>query len=665
MDGISLYVFTIIYTDFMPDRNHIEKNHIFCGGHLSKPVLKLKAGNLSMIYEEGNIRYISSGKNEILRMIYSAVRDKKWLTISPEISDEKIEIQPDSFRIIYRCLYKSEDINFSAWYRIEGKSDNSLNFSFEGEALNTFEKCRIGFCILHPVEACSGKPCNIIHSDGHEETLSFPVYISPDQPFLDIISMKWKVDESDYSLVFSGDVFETEDQRNWTDASFKTYCTPLSIPCPATIRKGEKINQRIEFKSELGSIVETGEINEVKIVINPDQTYALPLIGIGRSTRHTPLTDKELNVLRTLDFDHYRTDLFLYNSNWRDDAEMAVREAAGLDYSLELALFFDNNYISQSEGFVNWVNERQPKISFISLFHKTESVTPEMLMDTVASMLKKTIPDVIIGSGTNANFAQLNRTFPFYDLSDYICYSIHPQEHASDNSTMIENLRAQSDSVKSAMHYSEGKDIRISPVTIQRRFNANIENYETSSSDNSFPTQIDSRLMSLFGAGWTTGSLKYLCESGVKGVTFYETVGERGIIQGDYSSQWPDKFQSDAGMIFPAAFVFKFLLEDKSLRVIISSSSHPLKFDSIVLSDGKKTKIIAANFTSEQQHISIEGITGYAGMRQLSAENYLVATSDLKWTESSPLTKISLNEMLLMEPFSISFINTDRNDNNI
>ena len=28
---------------------------------------------------------------------------------------------------------------------------------------------------------------------------------------------------------FEGDLFEMEDQRNWTDASYKTYSTPLRI----------------------------------------------------------------------------------------------------------------------------------------------------------------------------------------------------------------------------------------------------------------------------------------------------------------------------------------------------------------------------------------------------------------------------------------------------
>jgi len=59
----------------------------------------LNAGHLSMVYENGNLRYISIGNCEVIRMIYSAVRDKEWLTINPAITGEKIEIHPDSFRI--------------------------------------------------------------------------------------------------------------------------------------------------------------------------------------------------------------------------------------------------------------------------------------------------------------------------------------------------------------------------------------------------------------------------------------------------------------------------------------------------------------------------------------------------------------------------------------
>jgi hypothetical protein len=42
-----------------------------------------------------------------------------------------------------------------------------------------------------------------------------------------------------------GDVFEMEDQRNWSDASYKTYVRPLALPWPYRIPAGETVTQRI------------------------------------------------------------------------------------------------------------------------------------------------------------------------------------------------------------------------------------------------------------------------------------------------------------------------------------------------------------------------------------------------------------------------------------
>ena len=636
--------------------NFLEKNQICCGGHLPKSSLKLNAGSVSMIYENGNLRYISAGNCELIRMIYSAVRDREWLTIEPVITDEKIEANTDSFRITYNCRYHSDEIDFLAVYSIEGFADNTLVFSFEGEALNTFEKSRIGFCVLHPAEDFAGKHCIIAHSDGTEETLTFPVYICPDQPFLDIRSMKWKNDNMVCKLVFTGDIFETEDQRNWTDDSYKTYSTPQSLPCPATMQKGQKISQRIELKVETGIVNSIADNDEINISISPANDFNMPLVGIGRSTRTVPLTENEIAVLKNLNFDHYRVDLYLFNTDWRKEAGIASDEAAKLSYPLELAMFFDEDFKSQSDEFSAWITDRNPVVSVISLFHKTEAATPDWLTDHLAPRLKQILPEVKIACGTNANFAQLNGHFPSSGLVDQICYSIHPQEHASDNSTLVENLRAQSDSVISARHYSAGKDILVSPVNIQRRFNANIENFETVKHHDSMPSQADTRQMSLYCAGWTAGSLKYLGEAGVKGVTYFETAGERGIIQGDFNSSWPSDFKAARGMIFPVYHLFYFLLNDKSFKIVSSVSDHPLQADSIFLSDGKRFKAIVVNFTVSKQKVIFHGFSGEFRIKRLDADTFADAATDNRWTEKNWLNRTGNEDLLELEPFSVSFI---------
>ncbi len=206
------------------------------------------------------------------------------------------------------------------------------------------------------------------------------------------------------------------------------------------------------------------------------------------------------------------------------------------------------------------------------------------------------------------------------------------------------------------MQFANGKEIWISPVNIQRRFNANIENYEHPSTGVEIPAQVDSRLMSLFGACWTVGSLKYLSEAGIKGVTFFETVGERGIIQGDLSSCWPDEFQSAKGMIFPVYFVLEYLLKNKSLKVIKSVCSYPLKVDSLILSDGKHIKLILTNYTSLRQQVSIEGCSGGFTIKQLCSETFAYAVSDINWSEYTHPATVAAGEHLLLRPFSVSFV---------
>jgi hypothetical protein len=627
------------------------------GGHNENASqVRLRAGCLSMIYENGSLRHISAGGTEIIRMIYSAVRDKDWLTINPHITEEEIDVQKDSFKIRYTCNYQSGEINFSALYHIAGRQDNSLIFMFEGKALNTFKKNRIGFCVLHPIEGSAGKGCIIQHSNSRFENLTFPNLVDPDQPFLDITGMKWINNGFTCILDFYGDVFETEDQRNWTDASFKTYCTPLEKPTPATLKKDEVVSQRIEFKLETDSEAQIDENKQIKLILHREKTYTVPDIGIGRSTRNEPLNGEEIRILKTLAFNHYRVDLYLFQSDWRAAAELASEEASLLGYALEMALFFDDNAEEQISNFARWVTGQHAEIAVFGIYHKSHATTPDKFIDSIALQLKKVCPEAMISCGTNANFAELNRTRPHSVHNDLICYSVHPQEHASDNLTLTENLRGQGYTVESAKEFSADKGIWISPVTIQRRFNANIENFEHQGDLNKIPSQVDSRLMSLFGACWTAGSMKYLFESAIKGVTFFETVGERGIFQGGLPSRWPEAFRSVGNMIFPVFHLFKYLLKNKAMNVIRSESSVPLKVDLLALSDGKCLKLILVNFTREIQNVIFSEISGEAFFKQLNADTYAEASGDPDWLENSGETRLCLNEEILLKPFSISFI---------
>ena len=631
-------------------------DNILHGGHPMKKLTSLRAGNLSMGYGDGNIRYVCAGGTEILRMICPAVRDREWLTVSPQIEEEKIHESEDSFEIHLRCRYRKNEMDLVASYILEGKADNSLSLTMEAEALSTFEKNRIGICILHPFEGYAGKNCIIEHTDGSVEQSVFPEDISPHQIFRDIRSMEWSIKGITCRIDFEGDVFETEDQRNWTDSSYKTYSTPLSIPWPVTVEKGTKIFQKVTFWAA-GDFEPLDKLNDATLIrIFPDEKLRIPPVGICKSSRSSALTPDEIKLLRSAKFDHYRVDLHLCETGWQFKAEEFCKEALDLCFRTEFALFFDDNVHQQINNFIDWYSRRHVPISNFLLYHCSCPSTPDKLAAEVIPLLRKVNPDVKIATGTNANFAQLNRNRPGETGNDCICYSIHPQEHASASLTLVENLESQFHTVRSARKIAGNKKILISPVNIQRRFNANTSFVELPWKGSGPPPQVDSRMMSLIGACWTAGSLKYLCQAGADSITYYETAGERGIIQGDWDPRWPSEFQSEKGMIFPVFHVFRFLLNNKQLSLVKCISSKPLIADCLALSDGKQGHLLLVNYTETRQKVKLECCSGLMRIRSLFSENYSEAADDNRWTGIKNEKIVKTQEAFEIEPFSLNFM---------
>jgi hypothetical protein len=304
----------------------------------------LWSGKISMIYEAGNLRYLSAGGYEIIRMIYFAVRDKDWMTISPSITEESIRKKRNGFEIGYKAHYRFNEIDFEAGISITSSSANRLILEMKGLANSTFMKNRIGFCILHPIMNCAGHECRITHPDNSSTIGRFPEEISPHQPFKGIRAMHWKINDSlEARLSFDGDIFETEDQRNWTDASYKTYSTPLDQTYPVEVTKGTSLFQRIEFSLE-GECPDTEKKDE-KIFFRVGKQVAgkLPDIGVSVSSRTRPLTVHEAGILKNIRFSHIRGELHLFSEQLEKQYVILSGEVIKADLPAEVCLFFGND----------------------------------------------------------------------------------------------------------------------------------------------------------------------------------------------------------------------------------------------------------------------------------------------------------------------------------
>jgi hypothetical protein len=584
----------------------------------------LRAGPLKLLYEEGDLRYIRLGDREIVRRIYVAVRDRNWDTVAPEISEVRIERQTDSFRISYAVRNRQGEIDFAWTGTITGGADGTIRFAMDGEARSTFARNRIGFCVLHPFRECPGQPCRVEHADGSVEEGAFPRFISPHQPFKEIRAISHEVVPGLRAEVrFEGDIFEMEDHRNWTDASLKTYCTPLALPYPVEVRQGTRIAQSVTLtlSSSAPPQPSAGEDAAVRLAFRNTPPVGLPRIGLGVASHGQPLSAKEVERLRMLRLGHLRLDLRLSGPAHAAALRRATEEARALGVPLQVAVILSNTAEAELDRLLGLLEEVRPPVVEWLVFHQGEMSTSERWVRLARERLGRYDPASKVGAGTNAFFTELNRGRPPINALDLACYSINPQAHAFDNAALVENLEAQAATVESARQFLGDLPLAVGPVTLKARFNPSATGPERELGPDELPAPVDVRQMSLFGAAWTLGSLKYLAESGAESVTYYETTGWRGVMETGSGSPKPELFRSLPGTVFPLFHVLADVGEFMGGEVLPLSTSDPLRANALALRKDGRARVLVANMTSQAQNVSVEGITRRVQMRRLDETN--------------------------------------------
>lgn len=559
---------------------------------IQKDYLTLRAGKFTVGYFNGSLRHIRYGDTEIVRHIYTALRDQNWRTYEHTIERESIERGDNHFEIEYDCFYQTEGKRIFEWnVKISGSENGTISFEIKGEAITDVLKNRAGICVLHPLKDTAGNSCELIHADGSTSNSIFPIDISADNPFKDLTGFRWVCKDNWYSFTYEGDIFETEDQRNWCDASYKTFCTPLSKPFPVLLKAGETVQQKVVFKAEaeLPEIIAYDASRPVEITLE-NKRVQLPRIGIAASTETDSITDESKSLIKSLGLSHYRIEAHPFNSNWKSKFQQDRRNADALDLPLEIALHATSP--ADVETFCNDQDVRKAKIRTIIVLNTEAFATTPWLCEE-SRKFRSAFPNVLIGAGTDHNYRELNCNLFDGTPFDFISFSIDPQEHAVDDITIVENIEAIPDTITSAYSLYT-KPVHISSLTLRKRFNPAatiisdrvLSNYE----------KADPRQTTGFAAAFTVGSIKAIAEARAQSVTLFQTIGKQGII--DHN-----------GKPYPVYEVLRQILIDKDAKVLLSKSNKPLDGDALLLETAEGLKGIYVNHRSTTITIRFKGRT--------------------------------------------------------
>jgi D-apionolactonase len=579
--------------------------------------IALRAGPLEWLLDPagGAVRRVRLRGREVLRGIYAAVRDHNWDTVAPALRFVSRRVERDRCLLEFECEHRRGGLRFRWRGRLEGRPDGTLIYGFDGEALSAFRKNRIGFCVLHPILECAGRRAWQRRTDGSVRRARFPAAIEPQifgrSSFRDLRGITHEVAPGCRARVdFEGDVFEMEDQRNWTDASFKTYCTPLLEPFPVTIAAGQRISQKVTLRliRKPGTRLpaprrRTGAIPLVTIPDKP--TGMLPRLGLGLASHGGPLDDEELSRLRRLRLAHLRVDLALGTAGAGPTLVRALREAAELRIPLELAVHLPARGQCDPGRLPALLEKAGWPVARVLALRTGEAATGRETLAWVRRHFGgRGRP---LGAGSDGNFRELNYAHALGRLgsarADFLFWSINPQVHAFDDGSVMQTLEAQPDTVRTARTMAEHLPLVVSPLTLRQRFNP-VATGAAARTPGGLPAAVDPRQRENFAAAWLLGSIAALAAEGVESVTCFETSGWRGVMERAGGSPLPDRFPSRPGELFPVYRVLSALAGGRAVAALPPSGGNALAALALFAA-GRQPEVLIANLSPATRRVRV------------------------------------------------------------
>jgi hypothetical protein len=551
----------------------------------------------------GNLRAVRVGGVEIVRAIQYLVRDRDWGTLAPVLSEISVD-EGDGIRIRYRATCRNPDgatLDYVA--TIEAASDR-LDFTVEAVAAEDFATNRLGFCVLHPA-GLAGTAVRVEHGDGKTETAAFPLLIEPWQVFTEIRALTHEQAGMAIECRLEGDAFEMEDQRNWSDASFKTYVRPLARPWPYVAAAGthdrQRVSLRIRGAPPRGAIA--ADPGEIALAIG-DPIGSMMRIGLVVSSKEAQATLAHADSLTR----SCVGDLLLsFNAAAGDGAaEMAALARVGAAARCRLTL----------ECVVACAGDLDEELRMIANHAADAGLTPDSLAVFPAPDLQSTppgsqwpdcppladmyaaarraFPGVRLGGGMYGYFTELNRKRPPLESIDFVAHATCPIVHAADDRSVMQTLEALPHILRSARAIIGDQPYRLGPSTIGMRQNPYGSRTMANPDRRRMPmADEDPRQDGQYAAAWTIGYAAATELAGLDLLTLGPLTGPRGLI-------------GEAGPR-PVFRAVQDLAAMSGGTRLACRSSAPGEVAAVASANHGRTLLLVANLTPVDQIVAIDG----------------------------------------------------------
>ncbi len=627
----------------------------------------IEAGRLTLELDDGALRRITFDGIEVLRAVAFLIRDVNWGTYQPEIANLQIQEESGAFQVEYDAVCADDSQAFRYHASITYTADDGLLFSVAGQAQGPFHTNRLGFIVLHPLAGVAGEPVDITHVDGTSARSTFPRHISPGQPIFAIRALRHQVRPGVWATcTMTGDAYEMEDQRNWTDASFKTYIRPLSEPLPYTVGPEEKVVQTIAltFEAAAASPGTAQSAGDIALSYNPATAGVMPDIGLAISPDIALASQDVIPLLRRLGpqflvcgYDpRSGTDPLPHYRQLSEKIDAAV--------TLELALPAQDTPAAEASATAAALAAAglRPQAVTVCPAPLLKSYQPDAIWPDLPPLAeyyaaaRAAFPHAAIGGGMLNYFTELNRCWPASADIDYITHTTCATVHDAGDRAVMETLEALPYVIETTKAKLSMPDYRIGPSAIGMRQNpygadvaANPDNRRVAMA------RQDPRHRGIFGATWTLAYTAAAARADITALTLAAPVGPFGVI---HHPDWPAPYydSTDGQELYPLFHVLAGLARAAGRPRIGISSSSPHQVDVVAWQAGDHIACWLANLTDEPVSVSLADLPGPPkSCHLLDADNFAPASTDPDHLQSSPAHAVIAGKLAL-QPYAVAVL---------
>ncbi|MCF3640250.1 hypothetical protein LXM94_09735 [Rhizobium sp. TRM95111] len=571
----------------------------------------LRAGALSVDLIAGNLRTIRFRDVEVLRAVSFLVRDRDWGTCDAALSDLRATERETGFTVTYTATFTAPDgAILSCRASITGTA-TWLSFDAEFTPDRDFETARTGFAILHPIVGVAGRAVTVEHGDGSVERTAFPDLIEPWQPLMDIAALTHEPMPGVVAECrMTGDIFEMEDQRNWTDGSYKTYVRPLALPWPYRLKAGETVRQCVTLTLKAGraaaAVVKAADAVQLSV---GDPIGRLPAIGVGLRPDCIEEEQRHVGFLRDVGAARLVAHFDPVAGHGVKDLEgfAGIAAASSLPLTLECFVPCHGDLNEELGAIASQVRDSGAALADIAVSPSVDrqSTPPGSIwpacppLEDVYAAARKAFPGLPLGGGMFSYFTELNRKRVPERPLDYVTHCTNPIVHAADDLSVMQTFEALSDVVRSLRAIYRDKPYRIGPSTIAMRHNP----YGSATKENPFGKRIamasrDPRHNGLFGAAWTLAYAATVAGSGLDVLTLSTLAGPFGLVAGQGEPM-------PAGRPRPLFRALKWLGGLEGTPTLATQSSMPQRVKALVAETGEGRVFLLCNVTPYAQTVHL------------------------------------------------------------